>query len=515
MNYILRISRRSVFFSISAIAASNVLLQTLGFLYRIFLSRMTGAEGVGLYSLVMPFYSVITSISLTGITVAVARISAERAAVRDFEGARKSVLTSRRIFVVAVFIISLFTLAFHEKISTIFLGDARCMKALPFTLICLLFTGFENIFKNYFYGVGRVVPQIVSELSEQIVRFVAVAALLLIFRPEDTGDAVALIILGMVISELFSSSLLALFYRPEKRRRGANGDKVSSSKILSVALPVSAAATLNNLLSSANAVLLPRRLVQSGLSAIAATESFGIMFGMTMPLLAFPIAFIAAITAIMVPKLSDGRARGDIADVRRKSGKAIHTTSLLAMPCMAILASLGEVSCRVIFKEAAAGEFMLPLSIATLLSYYQITTGALMNGVGMQRRAAVYIVLGGIVQLFFTWSVGLPHVGMRGFVAGYLVSAALTAALNFMSLARRLKLRPRIRNWFITPALASSLAGVITDISFKYLLRTGNSDVSALLLSAVLGIFVYCAALSALGTNLFKYLKTLVPKDLK
>ncbi len=503
-----------MFFSISTIAASNVLLQTLGFLYRIFLSRITGAEGVGVYSLVMPFYSVITSLSLTGITVAVARISAERAAVHDFEGARRSVLISRRIFVSAVFVISFFTLVFHEKISTFFLGDARCIKALPFTLICLLFTGFENILKNYFYGVGRVVPQIVSELSEQIVRIAAVAALLLIFRPEDAGDAVAFILLGMVISELFSSSLLHLFYRPEKRRRGGNGNTVSASKILSVALPVSAAATLNNILSSANAVLLPRRLVESGLSITAATESFGTMFGMTMPLLAFPIAFIAAITSIMVPKLSDGCARGEMRDVRRKAGKAIHTTSLLAMPCMAVLAPLGEVACRVIFKEPAAGGFMLPLSVATLLSYYQITTGALMNGIGMQRRAAVYIVLGGILQLFFTWSVGIPHVGMRGFVAGYLVSNALIAALNFFSLARRLKMRPRIRNWFITPALSAALAGVITDIFFKSRFLAGMSPSSALLLSAGLGIFTYCAALSALGTNLFKYLKTLVPKDL-
>ncbi len=511
MIYMPKISRNSVFFSISAIAASNVLLQLLGFLYRIFLSRMTGAEGVGVYSLIMPFYSVITSISLTGITVAVARISAERTAYGDHEGAARCVTLARRLFILAVFIISCLTLLFPDIISRDLLGDVRSRGALPIALICLLFTGFENIFKNYFYGVGRVAPQIVSELSEQVVRFIAVAALLFLVHPKDAGLSATLIFVGMVASELISSGILALFYR-QKHSRNKKSSHILKN-IIAIALPVSAAATLNNLLSSANAVLIPRRLVASGMTVTAATESFGAMFGMTMPLLAFPIAFIAALTSIMVPKLSEGISLGAISDVRRKAGKAIHTTSLLAMPCIAILIPLGAPACRVIFAHPDAGAFMLPLCIATLLSYYQITTGALLNGIGMQRRAAVYIVLGGVVQLIFTWSVGLPHVGMRGFVLGYLLSSLLTAGLNFACLAKKLRMRPRIRNWFLTAALAATLSGVITNISFRTLLMRGWSDALALILASLLGICTYCLTLNCLGTSLSKYIKTLVPSE--
>ncbi len=510
MTDIRRISRRSVFFSVSAIAASNVLLQTLGFLYRIFLSRMTGAEGIGVYSLIMPFYSVITSISLTGITVAVSRISAERAVSGDIAGAKRCVILARRIFVFAVVVISFFTFLFPDTISRDLLGDVRSKGALPITLVCLLFTGFENILKNYFYGVGRVVPQIVSELSEQVARFAAVAALIFLFRPADAGHSAMLIFLGMVASELLSSGLLTLFYSREKKVRRKNSPPMLK-KILAIALPVSCAATLNNLLSSANAVLLPRRLIESGLTAKAATESFGIMFGMTMPLLAFPIAFIAALTSIMVPKLSEGYALGDIPDVRRKAGKAIHTTSLLAMPCMAILIPLGEPACRIIFANADAGQFMFPLCIATLLSYYQITTGSLLNGIGMQRRAAVYIVLGGLCQLVFTWSVGLPHIGMLGFVLGYLLSGLLTAGLNFACLVRKLHMRPRIGNWFLTPALAAALSGIISDMAFRAFFKNGWSEIFSLTLAAILGFSVYSLTLTCLGTSLFKYIKTLIP----
>lgn len=509
-----KISRKSVFYNLFAIAVSNTVLQLMGFLYRIFLSRMTGAEGLGVYQLVMPFYSVVTSLTLTGLTVAVARISASKAGLGDYQGAVRTVTLSRGIFTVSVAFLCAVCLFGSRFIAGSILGDSRTVYALPFVFICLLLTGLENIFKNYFYGVNKVHPQIVSELSEQVVRALAVAALLFFFRPENPGIAAMLIFIGMVVSEFFSTSLLTLFYRPEKRRlstRRSSPPRVR--EILAISIPVSAASTVNNLLSSLNSILIPRRLQAAGMTARAATESFGIMFGMTMPLLAFPIAFIASLTSVMVPKISEELAAGDDAEMRRKAGKTIHATSLLAMPCFAVLISLGTPLCRVLFSHDAAGDFMLPLCIATLLSYYELTTGALLNGIGMQRKAAVYIVVGGLLQLVFTWSVGLPHIGMRGYVIGYVVSSGVTAILNFFCLKRRLKLSPRYGNWFVTPLLASVFAALICDIAYNFFLSRALPLALSLTLAGLFGFAAYALSLAAMGTNIIRYIKTLVPKS--
>lgn len=510
-----KISRKSVFYSLAAIAISNTLLQILGFLYRIFLSRMTGAEGLGVYQLVMPFYSVITSLTLTGLTVAVSRISASRAGIGDFAGARKAVSLSRIIFTVSVITLAVPSFFGARTIAEDVLGDMRTLPSIPFVFICLFLTGLENILKNYFYGVGRVAPQITSELSEQIIRALSVAVLLLTFRPKNAGVSAMLIVIGMVISELFSSSLLSLFFCPEKKRLSTH-KKASPkvSEILSISIPVSAAATMNNLLSSVNSILVPRRLQAFGMTASAATEAFGVMFGMTMPLLAFPIAFIASLTSVMVPRISEGLESGNVSDMRRKAGKTIHSTSLLAMPCIAILIPLGTPLCRILFSHDAAGQFMLPLCIATLLSYYELTTGALLNGTGMQKQAAVYITIGGILQLAATWCIGLPHIGMRGFVFGYVISSAVTAVLNFICLIRRLKLRPRFTNWFFSPLLASVFAALICDIAYNFFLSHSIHIVSSLVLAALTGIFAYAIALSALGTNIVRYVRTLIPSGM-
>ncbi len=501
-----KISKKSVFASLAAIAVSNTILQLMGFLYRIFLSRMTGAEGLGVYHLVMPLNSVLMSVTVTGLTVAVSRLSAARAGTGDFRGAKSVVSLSQKIFTTAVIILAVLFYINSDFISMRILGDRRTSKALPLLFVCLFLTGIENIYKNYFYGVNRVTPQITSELSEQVVRALAVAALLFYFGTSDAGNSAALIVLGMVISELSSFVILTLFYKGEKRGlRKPERKKATLSEILSVAVPVSGAATVNNLLSSLNSLLIPRLLIASGMSAVSATESLGVMFGMTMPLLSFPIAFIASLTSVMVPKISEDTSAGRHSLTRRKAIKTIHATSLLAMPCMSILIPLGGELAPLLFGHSGAGEHIFLLALATLLSYYEMSLVAIMNGLGLQKRAAVFIVIGGVVQILGTLTVANPAIRMQGFVIGYLVSGAVQVLLTFISLVRYLKIRPRYVNWFVFPALAATLALLICNLVYNI--------TSSIILSAITALVTYGISLSSLGTNIIKYLRTLIPKE--
>ncbi|MBR3848214.1 MAG: oligosaccharide flippase family protein [Oscillospiraceae bacterium] len=504
--FLKHISRESVFRNLVSLTVSNILLQFLGFAYRIFLSRMTGPEGMGIYQLIMPFYSFISSLTLTGLTVAVSRLSAARHGVGDFPGARKCATRAFRLFTLSLLIISVLTFIGRRFVCRTLLGDVRTSLALPFLFICLFLTGSENILKNYFYGVGRVAPQITSELSEQGIRFFAVAALLFTFGSSDPALSALLIVLGMVISELSSSFLLHLFFRFEKRRPARRETLPPKAReLLSVAVPISASQSINNLLSLLNSSLIPKRLCASGLTRAAATESFGIVFGMTMPLLSFPIAFIASLTSVMVPRMSSSKARADFSDMRRKAAKTVHATGIFSMPLMAIMLPLASPLGELLFSHSSASSLIFPLCIATLISYYEISFGALLNAIGKQKQSAIYIILGGIIQLFFTWAVGIEGIGLRAFAIGAVVSNAITAVLQFLCLCRTLSLSPRFSNWFLSPLLASVLSALLTKIIYTYS--------ASILVSATIGLIAYVIALTALGTNPIRYIKTLIPKN--
>ena len=73
----MKLDRTSMLYATLVLTGTSLASQLLGFLYRILLSRLIGAEIMGLYQLIMPVYSVVMSITAVGLTVAMSNLSSE------------------------------------------------------------------------------------------------------------------------------------------------------------------------------------------------------------------------------------------------------------------------------------------------------------------------------------------------------------------------------------------------------------------------------------------------------
>ena len=62
----------------------------IGFFYRIFLSHAIGAEGVGIYQLIFPVYTMAFSLTAAGIQTAISKNVSEKMALGDKKGARNT-----------------------------------------------------------------------------------------------------------------------------------------------------------------------------------------------------------------------------------------------------------------------------------------------------------------------------------------------------------------------------------------------------------------------------------------
>ena len=61
---------------VAVLTLTGVLSQVVGFVYRILLTRLAGAEILGLYQLILPVYSVLLSLTSVGLTTGVSNLSA-------------------------------------------------------------------------------------------------------------------------------------------------------------------------------------------------------------------------------------------------------------------------------------------------------------------------------------------------------------------------------------------------------------------------------------------------------
>lgn len=260
------------------LCVSNIGLQLLGFVYRIFLSRFAGAEGLGVYRLAFSAYIVIHAATLSGVTMACTRLSAEWSAQGRAGAVRQLVYRAARTFLCFFLCAGTILLGFRDWIGTELLGDGRTVDAMPIMLVCILLTGVENILKSTMIGMNRVDNAAASELTEQIVRIGATIVLLSFEQTADLGRIAVLIFTGMAISECVSAAMMVHMYRG-LRLPAHCSPPTGKDPFWKIVLPVSASALVTNGIASAGAVILPTRLVASGLSRTEAISALGIVSG--------------------------------------------------------------------------------------------------------------------------------------------------------------------------------------------------------------------------------------------
>lgn len=492
--------------STALLTAVSLFSQGMGFLYRVLLSRLVGSEVMGLYQLVMPVSSVLMSLTAVGFTVACSNLTARYRATGNYKAAGQTVRLCVAGFLGAFAVVALIAAPLSDVISVHLLGDARTRLGLLLLLPCVLLTGLENIHKHSFYGAGIVHPPAFTEICEQVIRMGAVLGLLWRFLPQSPERTVGLIVCGMILCEIFSAVTLTLLYRRFVGRSPA-GDGAERlplfQRISHIAFPIACTALLGNLMGAATSVIIPQRLVRAGQDVPQAMSAFGVLCGMTMPLLALPTAFISAMGLVLLPRLARSAALGRADAVRRQADKAITVTAWLILPAAALLATLAPPLARALFREESAGQFAAPLSLAVALSCFEAVLAVCLNALGRQTSVARNGLLCGGIQLLFTWyRMALPGVGLGGYVEAVLLSSALGLVLNWRCLRRAAGLKLRPFPWVVAPGLSALLAGLTVRLLFPLLTRAGFSQETGCLVCFLFGAVLYLSAMMAQGVGM-------------
>lgn len=492
--------------SVVFLTVLSALSQILGFGYRVALSRLVGAEVMGLYQLLMPVYSVLMSLTAVGLTACASNLTAQYLALGNGQAVEQTRRMCLGLLAIGVAALAVLVTGLYDPISVYLLGDARTQLGLVLLLPCVLLTGVENLHKHIFYGAGLVRQPAFVELAEQLIRSAAVLGLLLMFLPQNPERTVGLIVAGMVACEVFSSITLSVLYRKRFQREKGRGRGetrcVLVRRIVGIAFPVGATALLGNIMGAANATLIPRKLVESGMDRAAAMSEFGVICGMTMPMLSLPTVFLGALSLVVVPRITRSVALCQSERVRHQAKRALTVVSVLILPAMAMMIVVGSDLAVLMFGRREAGEYLLPLGLAVVFSSYHAAFSGILNGVGKQGQSALVSLFCDGVQLAFVFTVALPEVGILGFVAGTLISELLGAVLCARYAMKATGARPGLFECFTAPGLGALLMGLTSNLLFRYLKDTGMAILPAGGVTVVYGVLLYLAALQAQGVSL-------------
>lgn len=489
------------------LAASSAFSRVLGALVRIPLARLMGDEGIGLYQMAYPIYSVMLALSTTGINIAVSKLVAEKAA-RGRWRAAMGVFTHALWLLVALGLAGSIGLALLAgPIASRLVHDPRAYLALLVISPALFLVAVMAALRGLFQGLQDMVPTAMSQVVEQVVRVTTMFWLGLALLPQGLARAAAGAVSGAVTGAV--AGLAYLVWRYVKmagvlraRVRQATGDAGERGpavvgQILRVAIPISLASIIMPLMQFIDMAIVPGRLQLLGHSYQVATGLYGQLSGMAYPLVYVPTIFTAALAVSLVPAVSEAHVHSP-AWVRSRAALAMRLNLLVNLPAAAGLAILAREICAMLYKEPGAGIPLAWLSPGIVFLSVQMVTGAVLQGLGRSDLPVRHLVVGGAVKLALTYILTGTPLGVSGAAIATVGGFAVNAYLNSRAAARMTGGPVGIVRLGSKPAVASLAMGLLL-LATRSRLSVFPSPSLATLVAIGSGIAVYGLLVLAMG----------------
>ena len=207
------------------LTAAGLAARMLGFVYRVYLSNLIGAEGMGLYELVIPVYTAVVLTITSGITIAVSKMVAEQNARSDPANPARVTVYAAILAAGAGMLVSFVIALNADGFSVKILGDERTLGALLILVPCLPGVVAASALKGYFYGMQQVVPTAVSQIAEQAVKFLILVLSAGAIIERGAGYACTIAVFATAAGEILNMLVLLAVFRSGgrffKRRDGS------------------------------------------------------------------------------------------------------------------------------------------------------------------------------------------------------------------------------------------------------------------------------------------------------
>ncbi len=427
--------RKRVFFKNAAIlTASSLGLRFLGIFFKVWLAAKIGAEGIGLYQLIFSVYVLFSTFASSGITTAVTRLVADEAALGEKRGIIK-ILRRSILLILAVAAASAILLFVSANfIAEVLLSEPRAALSLRLLCLSLPLIGISSVMSGYFIARRRAAPSALSQLAEQAVRIAMVLAIFTRFGV--VGErAVEAVIFADSAAHSASVAILAFFYFRDKKRISKLSGRASPpfsvmGKIIDISAPITGGRYLNSFLRTGENLLVPHTL--SGGKALA---QFGMIKGMALPILFFPSSLLGAFSTLLIPEISEARAKGNMRAVRRASERIIGVTAVFSIIFAAVFFTSGREIAELIYNDGDVGFLLTALSPIVPFMYLDSVCDGILKGLDQQKFCFKNSIGDSVIRILLILIL-LPRFGMNGFLAVMYVSNLLTSLLNVGRLVR-------------------------------------------------------------------------------
>ena len=270
-------------------------------------------------------------------------------------------------------------------------------------------------------------------------------------------------------------------------------------RIFVLALPVSAASIMLPIVSNLDLIIVPSRLEVAGYSVHEATELFGYLTGMAVPLVNLSTILTASLAVSIVPAISEARTLRDNQRCFAQTAAAMRISNFICFPAFVTVLMLAVPISSLIYNAPGAGPAVWVSSFSiVLLGIHQVTTGVL-QGLGHPTIPMINMVIAAVAKVILNWTLtAQPSLGIMGAAWATVADIGIAAVINLYFLYKYINYKMEIGQLLKTIGAAAIMAGVI-HFGYEFLLFELGSNALATFGSLFVGMAVYIVVLILVG----------------
>ncbi|WP_318626952.1 oligosaccharide flippase family protein [Paenibacillus polymyxa] len=409
-------------------ANAMIVVKAIGLIGKVFMIRLVGAEGMGLYQLVYSFYSLVLMIISGGLPTALAMFTAKHTA----KGWRLFKIFSIPIILTGL-ACSLLTYWFSTPLAKL-LGYPQINFVIRCLAPAILTVPLLSLLRGYLQGLEKYTAIAISEIIEQTARIGTLMLLVPLFIQSGIEFAVGGAVLGTFTGALLSFAVLIAFFMYNRPSVALSPPSIRTD--LPLVVQASFAIALTRLLIPASdfmdAIIIPQRLQVAGVSSKEAAEMFGIVTGIALVVAYMPTLITGALTHTLTMKITADWQNKKYNSFYKKGYAAIEVAWVWGLASgFFIFKYAPDISLLVFDIQNAEIPIKSLAMLPLLVGWREITTSVLW---AQNRKKTPFIGLctGVLANFIILYSlVAIPDFGYTGMSLGIITLELIATGWNF------------------------------------------------------------------------------------
>ncbi len=413
----------------------GIINKVLGFIIRIIYTRIVGAEVIGLYSLVMPTYSLLITVATLALPTTISKLIAE-----DNHNHVK-ILSTATILIMAINSIVLILMILSSSfIANTLLHEARSKILIIAMSLTFPIISISSIIKGYFYGKQNMIPNVVSNIIEQVIRGLLIYFLVPLIMAKSEVLAAASLFIFSFIEELVSI-FVNMFFLPKNIHINKSSfipDKYTLKNILSISIPTVSSRIIGNIGYFFEPIILTNLLLFSGYSHNYILVNYGAYNAYSIPILTVPSFFITAISSSLIPEVSRCYQRNNNSIIKRLK-EAIIFALIIGISYSIILLFFSKNILNILYNTNLGLNYIKILTPIFPLFYIESILMSFLQAINKAHITMKITIIGVIIKLLVLSSTSLIHIGMYSLILSEIANIFVVVFLNIYYVHKYLK----------------------------------------------------------------------------